>query len=102
MNLERLKEFRQSTYQAIGNAKDAVFELMDAVLLTRSVSSFAELSLSPIFRRQWSSIYEAISDSRPQKNQLRKLYIQQIPQDSGKRILLAGDHTDWSRPEAVT
>jgi hypothetical protein len=102
MNLERLKEFRQSAYKAIGNAKDAVFELMDAVLLTRSVSCFAELSLSPVFRRQWSSIYEAIDDCRPQKQNLKKLYIKQMLQDGDKSILLAGDHTDWSRPEAVT
>ena len=39
MNLERLRAFRQSAYEAMGKAKDAVFELMDAVLLTRSVSS---------------------------------------------------------------
>ncbi len=70
MNLERLKEFRQSADEAMGKAKDAVFELMDAVLLTRSVSSFVELSLSPVFRRQWSSLYEAIYDSRPQQQNL--------------------------------
>ncbi len=87
MNLERLKEFRQSAYEAMGKAKDAVFELMDAVLLTRSVSSFVELSLSPVFRRQWSSLYEAIYDSRPQQQNLRKLYIEQIPQNNQPRVL---------------
>ena len=29
-----------------------------------------------------------------------KLYIKQIPKDI--RVILAGDHTPWSRPEAVT
>ncbi|MDJ0716387.1 MAG: hypothetical protein QNJ54_19620, partial [Prochloraceae cyanobacterium] len=40
-------------------SKDATFELMDAVLLTRKAYSFAELSLSPVFRRKWCSLYEA-------------------------------------------
>lgn len=102
MNCEPLAEFRQSAYRYLGKAKDATFELMDAVLLTRSVSSFVELSLSPVFRRKWSSIYEALEDTRPQKKKLRKLYIKQMPQNGEKRILLGGDHTDWPRPEAQT
>ena len=56
----RLQQFRPLAYKLLGKAKDATFELMDAVLLTRSVYSFAELSLSPVFRRQWSSLYEAL------------------------------------------
>ena len=101
MNCEGLAKFRQSAYEFLGKAKDATFELMDAVLLTRSVSSFVELSMSPVFRRQWSSIYEALEDTRPQRKNLRKLYIKQIPQSGEKRVLLAGDHTDWARPEAL-
>lgn len=100
--MENLRRFRQQSYEALGKAKDAVFELMDAVLLTRSPSSFVELSLCPVFRRKWSSIYEGLEDTRPQKRKLRKLYIEQIPQEGEKRVLLAGDHTDWPRPEAVT
>ncbi len=84
----------------MGKAKDATFELMDAVLLTRSVYSFAELSLSPVFRRRWSSIYEALSDSRPQRQKLIQLYIKHIPKN--QKVILAGDHTPWSRREAVT
>jgi hypothetical protein len=63
--IDQLKQFRQGVYTILGNAKDALFDLMDAVLVTRSVYSFVELSLSPVFRRQWSSIYEALSDSKP-------------------------------------
>ncbi|MCC5624703.1 hypothetical protein [Nostoc sp. CHAB 5715] len=60
MTLEKLKQFRTGVYTILGKAKDALFDLMDAVLVTRSVYSFAELSVSPVFRRQWSSVYEAI------------------------------------------
>ncbi|MCL1466764.1 hypothetical protein LAY41_20455 [Argonema galeatum A003/A1] len=60
----------------------------------------ADLSLSPVFRRSWPSIYEALQDCRPQRNKLMRLYIQQMPRDV--RPILAGDHTSWSRPDAHT
>jgi hypothetical protein len=34
MNSERLKEFRQAAYELLVKAKDATFELMDAVMTT--------------------------------------------------------------------
>jgi hypothetical protein len=73
---------------------------MDAVLVTRSVYSFVELSVSPVFRRQWSSIYEALEDGNPPRKELMKLYIKQLPQ--AEQIVLAGDHTAWSRLDART
>ncbi len=59
-----------------------------------------ELSVSPVFRRRWSSIYEALEDSSPPREELMRLYIEQLPQK--EQIILAGDHTAWSRLEAVT
>ncbi|MBG1265066.1 NF041680 family putative transposase [Nostoc sp. WHI] len=100
MKNARLEEFRQVAYKYLGRAKDATFELTDAILLTRNAYSLADLSLSPVFRRKWSSIYEALQDSRPQRQKLMQLYIKQIPLKG--RPLLAGDHTNWSRPDAVT
>ena len=95
-----LEEFRQAAYNHLGRAQDATFELTDAILLTRNAYSLADLSLSPVFRRKWPSIYEALQDSRPQRQKLMQLYIKQIPVEG--RPLLAGDHTAWSRPDAVT
>src|SRR5512146_476056 len=100
MTFKNLKEFRERAYQLLGAAKDAVMDLMDAVLVTRSISSFAELSNSPVFHRKWSSLYEAIEDCCPSRRELMKLYISQIP--TQKRLILAGDHTAWPRPDAVT
>ncbi len=99
-SLDQLKAFRQSVYAQLGNGRDAVFDLMDAALVTRSVSSFAELSISPVFRRRWSSVYEAIADSQPPRTELLKLYVNHLPQQ--QRLILAGDHTAWSRPYAAT
>ena len=62
-------------HKLLTKAKDATFELMDAVMTTRQASSLAEFSLSPMFRRQYPSTYEAIEDCRPQRNQLMQLCI---------------------------
>lgn len=100
MNNERLQTFRQAAYQFLTKAKDATFELMDAVMTTRHASSLAEFSLSPLFRRQYSSTYEAIEDSRPQRNRLAQLYIQQIPKAEYSVFVI--DHTNWGRIDAKT
>ncbi|MGB3310515.1 MAG: NF041680 family putative transposase [Nodosilinea sp.] len=98
MSYDSLYGFRQRAHQYLGRAHDATFELVDAVLTTRHIYSFAELSQSPLFRRQWSSAYEALQDSRPQRQRLMRLYLEQMPSDGP--IVLAGDHTGWPRPEA--
>ena len=79
MNCERLQTFRQEIHRLLSRAKDATFELMDAVMTTRQASSIAEFSLSPMFNRKYPSTYEAIEDCRPQRNQLMKLCLNQIP-----------------------
>lgn len=63
MNSESLKEFRQAAYELMVKAKDATFELMDAVMTTRNAGCLADFSLSPWFRREWSSTYEALQDN---------------------------------------
>ena len=98
--LANLSQFRQSAYELLNFAQDSTFELMDAILTTKSLKSFPELSFSPLFRRQWSSLYESIEDCRPNGNKLMKLYLQQMSEET--RPLIAGDHTPWPRPEAET
>lgn len=99
---KKLQNFRKRIYQLLGHAKDATFELMDSILATRNISSLAELSLSPspFFRRKWSSIYEAIEDCRPNSSKLMKLYVKNIPKN--KIPIIVGDHTPWTRREALT
>ncbi len=97
---ERLRIFRQSAYSCLGAAQDALFELGDSVLLTPSANSFAELSLCPVFRRRWPSVYEALQDSRPDREALLRLYASQMSPEA--RPLLAGDHTPWPRLSART
>lgn len=104
MNSERLKDFRQAAYELLVLAKDATFELMDAVMTTIHASCLAEFSLSPLFNRQWSSIYEALQDCLPDRKKLMELYREQLEQQvpPTEHILVALDHTAWGRPFAKT
>ena len=104
MNTERLKDFRQAAYELLVLAKDATRELMDAVMTTRNAACLAEFSLSPLFNRQWSSVYEALQDCRPDRKKLMMLYIKQLQQQvpTTEHILVAIDRTVWGRPDAKT
>jgi hypothetical protein len=61
MNSERLKDFRQAAYELLVRAKDATFELMDAVMTTIHASCLAEFSLSSVFNRQWQAYLRSIA-----------------------------------------
>lgn len=98
MTYDSLLGFRHRAFQYLGKAHDATFELIDAVLTTRKAYSFAELSQSPFFRRCWPSVYETLQDSRPQRQRMMQLYVEQIPKTT--QIVIAGDHTCWARPDA--
>lgn len=96
----KLIDFRQAAYAILGAARDALFELGDAVLVTPHVHSLAELSLTPVFRRRWPSVYAALADSHPPRSALLSLYTAHMP--STARPVLAGDHTAWPRLKAWT
>ena len=100
MKYDRYQKFRQETYLMLGKAKDATFELMDSLMTTRNASCLAEFSISPLFRRKWSSTYEALQDTRPQRNKLMTRYVEEIP--SLEYVLLGIDHTAWGRRGAKT
>lgn len=99
-HFNKLIQFRQVAYACLGTAKDALFELSDAVIDTPAANSFAELSCSKYFRRRWPSVYEALQDGRPDRKALMKLYCQQV--NFEVRPTLVGDHTAWPRPSAYT
>jgi hypothetical protein len=98
--LNKLVAFRQSVYGCLTRARDALFELIDAVLTSPGLVSFPELSCAPGFRRQWSSVYEALQDGKLNAPDLLKLELKQLPRL--ERPLLVGDHTAWGRVQART
>ena len=99
-HFNRLIQFREAAYGLFGRARDALFEMTDAVLATPSARSFAEFSCSRYFRRGWPSLYEALQDGRPEREKLMQLYSRHVSVE--ERPTFAGDHTAWPRPSAYT
>ena len=66
-----LQEFRESLYNFFPYRADALMDLIDAVASNTTARSVVELSLSPFFRREYSSLFAAIENffvpSKPEK-----------------------------------
>ncbi|WP_375327939.1 hypothetical protein [Microcystis sp. BLCC-F210] len=90
MTFKTLQKFREAAYKLLGTGKNAVMDLMDAVLVTRSVYSFVELFMSPAFRRKWPSLYEGIEDCHPHRHELMKLYIWTSPLTKSHNLCCRG------------
>lgn len=102
MIFDSLRRFRQQLYSHLGHSKAALFDLMDAVLTTPSSPSFVQFSLSPLFRRRWSSVYKALLNLRLGPNRLMAFLLPFLPQTTDSPLLVAIDHTSWPRPYAAT
>jgi len=50
MIFKQLQEFCQTLYDTLGDARDTLFDGMDAVLVSRCIVSYVSLSQSPVFR----------------------------------------------------
>lgn len=99
--LNNLIEFRQTVYdQILVKGRDAQFELVDALLLSDHPRCFAEISQSPVFRRQWSSAYGAIEEGQQDRQRLSRCWLHQIPRQGVQVFVL--DTTVWSHPSART
>lgn len=100
-HINNLKEFRQALYRhGFTRLRDAQFELVDSLLLSGPVRSFPELSLCPVFRRQWPSAYAAVEDGDQDTDWLRRYLCGQVPTQGVQVFAL--DTTAWPRPSAPT
>lgn len=100
-----LTRFRSAlSQQALTRRGDAQCDLLDAVLTTETVRSAVTLSLEPVFRRQWSSVHDALSDGVLDVPAVQRLLVPLLDGATriGGRLLLAIDGTTWARPDART
>src|SRR5262245_17027586 len=99
-----LARFRAELYQSVlGLRRDALFELLDAVLSGDQPTSLVRHSLRPAFRRSWASACDALSDGALDVPALQRLAAQTLPAATVEgRVLWALDGTTWPRPEAKT
>lgn len=99
--INNLIEFRQTVYETgLAQSRDALFELLDALIERAHADCAAEISLSPLFRRQWSSLYKAVEKGAVNEKSLAALFVRQVPQTGVQVYPL--DSTMWAHPAART
>lgn len=75
--VEALRAFRAGVYVCLGRRRDALFELLDALLTTPPCPSLPHLSLAPGHRRGWGSVYAALRRGHVHAEALRALLLRQ-------------------------
>ena len=90
-DLARWQGFRERIYgEVFTQGRDALFELLDALLDRGPVSSLVELSLSAFFRRAWPSVYAALQDGRINAPALGRLAVDHLPPAERPLLVLDG------------
>ena len=105
VSLKRLVDFRLGVYASFTFRADALFELVEALLLSPIIRSAVEVSQSPAFRRRFSSVYDALDNGRIDPDALRKTLVEAEPDEAltvGDYAVYALDTTIASRPDADT
>jgi hypothetical protein len=96
-----LIEFRQRVYEkGLVSERDAQFELVETLLTGCKIQSFAELSLSPLHRRAYSSAYAAVKRGRQDVGALRQVFAEQVPR--GGVLVTSLDASKWPHRQADT
>ncbi len=96
--LAALRAFRRDLYACFPRRADATFELVDATLAAGSVSSLPHLSLAPLHRRGWGSVYGALAEGRLDAERVRAA-VAMHPLAGGQPIY-AVDVSVWPRCDA--
>src|SRR3990172_8310900 len=100
-----LHEFRQRLLGIFSRRADALFELMDALLLSLDPRSPVELSTSPAFRRRFSMVYDALQHGQVEPERARQLLAQAEPAEAltvDGDAVYGVDTTVDPRPDAET
>jgi len=114
--ISHLQLFREELYQLLKARPDALLDLLDALSSSPNARSVVELSLSPLFRREYSSVSDAIDNffqpSSPEKayeerwaweKELARLIGRFLPAPQQRKFWLLGtDVVPISRPFAPT
>jgi hypothetical protein len=98
-DINKLIEFRQAIYEnGMLARRDALFDLLDALICEGPVSSFPMLSQSSRFQRKWPSLYAAVEDGELDSQWLRNYLAWQVPQQG--ICVFPIDGSPWPRPRS--
>lgn len=97
-----LRAFRARLHASFNKRADALFELADAILTAGSIPSPPHLSLTPVHRRGWGSLYAALSKGRIEERAVRGLLARypMVHDDKDRTPVYAVDVTPWPRCDA--
>ena len=112
----KLEQFRLDLYEALPYRRDTLLDLLDALSSNTTARSVVELSLSPFFRREYSSITDGIDnffqatipekraeERRVWEQKLVRVVAPYLPHPQGRKFWLFGiDVTPQPRPYAET
>ena len=96
--LQQLQDFRNQLYRCLGRRRDALFELVDALLAAEAMPSLPHLSLVPVHRRGWGSVYAALAAGEVDAERLAKLLV--AHRGDGGAPVFAVDASTWARCDA--
>jgi hypothetical protein len=102
---QRLVDFRLQVYASFTFRAAALFELIDALLVSPILRSAVEVSQSPLFRRRFASVYDALTNGTIDDAALRQALVAAEPAEA---LTVAGyavyalDTTVSLRPDAAT
>jgi len=97
--LVRLGAFRAEPHACDSRRADALFEVGDALLCAQTpLPSLPHLSLEPVHRRGWGSVYAALARGRIDTERLRDVLVRVLP--DADPLVFAVDVTTWPRCDA--
>ena len=100
-HINKIIELRQSVHaHGFGKQSDALSEVLGAICLTGTLSSFPILSQSKRFQRQWHSLYKALERGTLDDEWISRHLAQQVPEQGVQYYSLDG--SAWPRPRART
>jgi hypothetical protein len=98
--LERLRAFRHHIYTTFGCRRDALVEILDALLTSPVIEHPVHLRLAPGFQRGWGSIYAALNAGTVSLPRLERLVAEEPLETT--TAWYAVDASVWPRCDAET
>lgn len=87
MNINILRQFRHDIDGCFLRAKDALFNMVDALMTETQAKSLPEITQSLWFERHWSIVYEALEDGRIAQGDLRNVFVHYLPKPTADNWL---------------
>ncbi len=112
LDVQEFLKWRSQLYNALGSRRSSVMELLDSNASNLQASSVVELSLNPLFRRDYNSLYQGIQDFLPTPthpnyrkaiDDLFSVISATVPTPTSRQFYLFGvDVTPCPRPYSAT